>query len=126
MLLSWIIKTIPRSPHAFLALLVMVGSLSLAFSGLTELFVPTGVNTAKVAMKCIVGLAIGLPATALFYYFQHMDERKRHNASELDILNRYHTSEQLDRVYKDSKATVVFSSHDTVPRQIPSDKSKRS
>lgn len=116
MLLSWIIKTIPRSPRAFLALLVVVGSISLAFSGLTELFVPNGADTAKVAMMCIAGLAIGLPATALFYFFQHADERQRHDASELDILSKYHEAEQRDRIYKDSHATVIFRGQDIEPK----------
>lgn len=111
MLLSWIIKTIPRSPRAFLALLVMLGSVSLIFSALTELFVPSGVNVSEVLMKIVVGLGLGLPATAIFYYFQHLDEAKTHHKRELDILNNYMESEKRDRVYKQSTATSVFDSH---------------
>lgn len=102
MLLSWIIKTIPRSPRTFLALLVMLGSVSLIFSALTELFVPSGVNSSVVIMKVVVGLAIGLPATAVFYYFQHMDETNRHNKRELEILNSY--MDHQNRIYKRNKS----------------------
>jgi hypothetical protein len=112
MLLSWIVKTIPRSPRAFLALLVMLGSISLVFSGLIELFVPSGVNTTTVIMKVVVGLAIGLPATAVFYYFQHMDEAKNHNKRELEILNNYAEAKRRERIYKQSVVTPVFTSHD--------------
>lgn len=111
MLLSWIVKTIPRSPRAFLALLVMLGSVSLLFSSLTTLFAPTGANTTREALKFIVGLIIGVPATAVFYYFQHMDEAKNHSRRELEILNNYAEAEKRERIYKQSVATPVFTSH---------------
>jgi hypothetical protein len=122
MLLSWIVKTIPRSPRAFLALLVMLGSVSLLFSALTALFAPTGANTAAEGLKFIVGLAIGLPATAVFYYFQHMDEAKVHTKRELDLLNNYVEREKRDRIYKDSKATPVFNSQTGSAPSKPSQK----
>lgn len=109
MLLSWIVKTIPRSPRAFLALLIMVGSVSLLFSSLTGLFDPSNVNATREALKFVVGLVIGLPATTVFYYFQHMDETKSHKKHELEILNQYAETEKR-RVYKPSMAKPVFSS----------------
>lgn len=112
MLLSWIVKTIPRSPRAFLALLVMVGSVSLLFSSLTALFAPTGANATKEAIKFAVGLMIGVPATAIFYYFQHMDEAKTHGKRELEILNNYAEAEKRERIYKQSVATPVYTSQD--------------
>lgn len=111
MLLSWIVKTIPRSPRAFLALLVMAGSIMLLFSSLTMLFAPAGANATKEAIKFCVGLIIGVPATAVFYYFQHMDEAKSHGKRELEILNNYAEAERRERIYKQSIATPVFNSH---------------
>jgi hypothetical protein len=123
MLLSWIVKTIPRSPRAFLALLVMLGSVSLMFSALQALFVPTGVNATNESLKFIVGLIIGVPSTAIFYYFQHMDETKSHGKRELEILNNYAEAERRERVYKQSVATPVYTSHDgpvdSKPREAP-------
>jgi hypothetical protein len=113
MLLSWIVKTIPRSPRAFLALLVMLGSVSLMFSSLTMLFAPAGANATKEAIKFAIGLMIGIPATAVFYYFQHMDEAKSHGKRELEILNNYAEAERRrERIYKQSVATPVYTSHD--------------
>lgn len=110
MLLSWIIRTIPRSPRAFLALLVMVGSVSLLFSALTSLFDPATNVPGREALKFAVGLIIGLPATAVFYYFQHMDETNHRGKRELEILNSYAESEKRDWLYKQNAATPVFTS----------------
>lgn len=110
MLLSIIIKSIPRSPRALLTFVVMLGSTSLLFSALTELFTPSGANAAMSAVKFVVGLAIGLPATALFYYWQHQDQTKTHEMNRLDVLNNYAEAEKRDRIYKQSVATPVFTS----------------
>jgi hypothetical protein len=117
MLLSWIIKTIPRSPRAFLALVVMLGSTSLLFSALTELFAPNGVNTTMTAVKFVVGLLIGLPSTALFYYWQHMDQTQVTGVNRLELLNNYAQAEKRDRIFKQSSATPVFTS---LGGQVPS------
>lgn len=126
MLLSWIVKTIPRSPRAFLALLVMLGSVSLLFSSLTVLFAPTGANVTKEAIKFAVGLIIGVPATAVFYYFQHMDEAKSHGKRELEILNNYAEAEKRERVYKQSIARPIFTSHDGAVDQMATQNNVRS
>lgn len=96
----------------------MLGSVSLAFSALTQLFVPEGINTTRAGLQFVVGLAIGLPATAVFYYFQHLDSTHRHNKreSELEILNRYMESEEQERVFKRSTATPVFNSRSGTER----------
>lgn len=112
MFFSWIVRTIPRSIRAFLALLVMLGSLSLLFSALQGLFVPSDAASRTTVIKLIVGLVIGLPATGVFYYFQTMDERKRHGHDRLEILNRYAESDKERRIYADSTAKPVFNSHD--------------
>jgi hypothetical protein len=55
----------------------MVASTTWALGGLTELFAPMDASKTNVALKVIVGLVIGVPATVVFYYFQHMDEAQR-------------------------------------------------
>ena len=116
-MLSWIVKTIPRSPRAFLALLVMLGSTSLMFSALQAFFVPTGVNATNEGLKFIVGLVLGVPATAVFYYFQHMDEAKKHGKNELEILNHYVEAERRERVYKESVAKPAYPGLDQKSRR---------
>jgi hypothetical protein len=116
MLLSWIVKTIPRSWRALAALLIMLGSVGVAFTALQELFLAAGASTGDVVLRLAIGLIVGLPATAVFYYFQTMDDYKRHSRHELEILNDYADAARRDRVYKESRATPAFTSHDDPAR----------
>ena len=61
-------------------------------------------------LKIAVGCLIGIPSTAVFYYFQHMDEAKSHAQRELDVLNNYAEAERRERVYKQNTITPVFDS----------------
>jgi|GEM_PF-4676729 len=108
MFLSMIIKTIPRSPRALLALIVMLGSVSLLLSALTELFAPNNNSPTMSAVKFGVGLAIGLPATVVFYYWQHLDQTKSHEIQKLEVLDRYAEAEKRQRVYKQNTASPAY------------------
>jgi hypothetical protein len=106
MLLSWIIKAIPRSLRTFLPFLVALGSLALIFSTLMGLFDPTTVDTDQLAFRLAVGVGVGLPAIAVFYLCQHLDDAKRHNKSESQMFTDYGSDSDL-RVYKENRAPDV-------------------
>jgi hypothetical protein len=111
MLLSWIVKTIPRSPRALFMLVIVLGSLAMLFSGLQNLFVPDdGVHTETV-VRIVVGVALGLPATVIFYYFQAMDDHRRHDRrqQDLEIMNGYIDSQK--RTFKRSRIRHDQESH---------------
>jgi hypothetical protein len=97
MLLSWIVKTIPRSPRALFMLVVALGGLVMVFLGLQNLFVPNNNDNAQTVVLAVAGAAIAVPAMAIFYYFQAADDFMRHG------LHVDHQSGQ-QRTYRPNRA----------------------
>jgi hypothetical protein len=83
--LSWIVKTIPRSPRALFMLVVALGSLAMIFLGLQNLFVPNHGTNMQTVMLIAAGAALTVPSVVLFYYFQTLDDHNRHSRHEREL-----------------------------------------
>lgn len=100
MFFEMIRKTIPHSLRAFIALLVMVFSITMLYNGLTGMFVANASKDALISF--IIGLIVGLPATAAFFYFQAEDQRAIKDG-RLEILNAHAKRAQREHY----QATIV-------------------
>ncbi len=111
MFIDMILKTIPRSIRAAIALVVMLISLQQAFTGLQALILP-GDDGAGVLVEFLLELVMGILAGAAFYYFQAIDDQPAVQDKSLETLNNYHEAEREEQRLRAVKATPVFSSHD--------------
>lgn len=117
MFIKMILKTIPRSIRAGVALIVALVLLGSGLKAMQQLLVP-GEDSKWTVVKCIGGLLFGLVAMVLFYYFQSIDgETKEFN--ELDTLNKYQESEREKQKLKDVEITHAY------PEDFTKDSSKK-
>lgn len=111
MFIDMILKTIPRSLRAGVALLVMLVALSAANNALAPLLVPGGDGIGTV-LTFVFGFIIGLVAAGYFYYFQSIDGGEPGAHKPLETLNETHIADQRRQRIENAKAAPVFSSHD--------------
>ncbi len=121
MFIEMILKTIPRSLRAAIALIVMLFSLQQAFLALQVLILP-GDDGAGPVVKFVVGFLIGTVAGGAFYYFQSIDDQPTGSHKSLETLNTYHEAEREEQRLRAAKATPVFSNHEG--EIIPADQSQ--
>lgn len=115
MFINMILKTIPRSPRAAVALLVSLVALWRGTNGLIPLLGVSGRVSGFDTFITVACLAIGTVAGVVFYYFQAQDgERVAKPYDPLEVLN--HAQETMAQHAHEEKlkhaATPVFSSHD--------------
>ena len=96
MFIEMILKTIPRSLRAAVALIVMLSALWTVYNMLPAMLVMGEVSFGRVAGFGL-GLIIGIAATILFYYFQSVDGEPEGPHKQLETLNKYYEAEQHAR-----------------------------
>jgi len=91
MFLQMILKTIPRSFRAGVALVFLMILMGVGLSALKELATSKTAD-AWVAARAIGGLILGAVAGVFFYYYQARDEKPA-EYNELETLSKYHEAE---------------------------------
>jgi len=88
MFLQMILKTIPRSVRAAVALVALILLMGIGLSALKEMATSKTAG-AWVAIRAIGGLFLGAVAGVFFYYYQERDEKPA-EYNELETLSKYH------------------------------------
>jgi hypothetical protein len=91
MFIDMILKTIPRSWRAAVALVGLLLGSGVLLSALQQLVTP-GAGAGAV-VKFLLGLVTTVPAAICFYYFQFKDSQAR-AYSDLEVLNSAYKNEQ--------------------------------
>ncbi len=111
MFIDMILKTIPRSLRAVVALIVMVVSIQQAFTALQTLLLP-GSGSVGDVIRFTACLVFGVVAAGFFYYYQSLDSVSNGSHQSLETLNAYHEAKNREQRIAENRATPVFSSHD--------------
>lgn len=101
-----ILKTIPRSIRAGVALFLVFVCFYGGLKALQQILVP-GEDSLWVQFQCYGGLIVGVGAVIAFYYFQSVDGNGG-GYSELDTLTRYHQAEREKQKMQKTEITHAY------------------
>lgn len=105
-----ILKTIPRSLRAGVALVALIIFLGTGLSSLRQLLIP-GDDSVWIVIKCIGGILIGSLAAGIFYYFQTIDQGVS-SYGGLETLSKYHQDEQSRQLQEKVKIKPAYPKED--------------
>jgi hypothetical protein len=111
MFIDMILRSLPRSPRALVALVVLWVGGGWMLTGLQDLLLPDEAGYTGGGLQFFGGLVITIAATITFFYFQHQDGEGGKGYSHLETINKYHEAEQRETRIKGAEVTPVFSSH---------------
>lgn len=123
MFIDMILKTIPRSIRAGVALVLTFMFLGAGFNELSTLL-SADKPSLWLTVKCVGGLLLGSAAAICFYYFQAQDGGNGHY-SDLPTLNRHYKDEQARQRIEGAEVTPVFSSHEGEIKPESADSAQR-
>ena len=117
MFIEMLLKTIPRSFRAFLALVLTIIFMGVGLDSLRDLIL-LDTDSSWLVVKCIGGIILGFITTGFFFYYQSLDKTSK-SYNDLETLNKYQQAEREKQKLKDVEITHAY------PEDFTKDSSKK-